>query len=228
MAAKGLEIMARTSSFTAITIVKQGGVASLDKLLRDGTDRQKEIATAAIASLGSEDSNVTEIVRQGGVDLIVGLLQVGADVQREEASLALQNMVRIGNTSRDEIVRKGVITSLVMLLKKGTSTQKKNAVCALSKLSETSKYCTEIHGEGGVEPLVVLERFGTKEQKQFVLSTLENLGKDPGIHTGIERQRDALPVPTPLQSSADLPKHIAEHSLKDLNAKQGAECCTLS
>ncbi|KAG2866496.1 hypothetical protein PC113_g2808 [Phytophthora cactorum] len=41
MAAKGLEIMARTSSFTAITIVKQGGVASLVKLLRDGTDRQK-------------------------------------------------------------------------------------------------------------------------------------------------------------------------------------------
>ncbi|KAF1785125.1 Armadillo-type fold [Phytophthora cactorum] len=106
MAAQGLEIMARTSSFTAITIVKQGGVASLVKLLRDGTDRQKEIATAAIASLGSEDSNVTEIVRQGGVDLIVGLLQVGADVQREEASLALQNVVRIGNTSRDEIVHK--------------------------------------------------------------------------------------------------------------------------
>ncbi|KAG3027758.1 hypothetical protein PC120_g5266 [Phytophthora cactorum] len=137
-------------------------------------------------------------------------------------------MVRIGNTSRDEIVHKGVITSLVILLKEGTSTQKKNAVCALSKLSETSEYCTEIHGEGRAEPLLVLERFGTKEQKKFVLLTLENLGKDPGIHTGIERQRDALPVPTPLQSSADLPKHIAEHSLKDLNAKQGAECCTLS
>ncbi|KAG2833141.1 hypothetical protein PC112_g6608 [Phytophthora cactorum] len=232
-------------------ISREGGAGLLTALLGGGTDEQKAIAAGALARLAwnnegvrlevqrdgaiaplldfiKKDSNVTEIVRQGGVDLIVGLLQVGADVQREEASLSLQNMVRIGNTSRDEIVRKGVITSLVILLKEGTSTQKKNAVCALSKLSETSEYCTEIHGEGRVEPLLVLERFGTKEQKKFVLLTLENLGKDPGIHTGIERQRDALPVPTPLQSSADLPKHIAEHSLKDLNAKQGAECCTLS
>ncbi|KAG2931843.1 hypothetical protein PC115_g6005 [Phytophthora cactorum] len=218
-AADALRSLAKSDVIRA-EICHYRGAERMLKLLKTGLDEQKAAA--------AEDSNVTEIVRQGGVDLIVGLLQVGADVQREEASLSLQNMVRIGNTSRDEIVRKGVITSLVILLKEGTSTQKKNAVCALSKLSETSEYCTEIHGEGRVEPLLVLERFGTKEQKKFVLLTLENLGKDPGIHTGIERQRDALPVPTPLQSSADLPKHIAEHSLKDLNAKQGAECCTLS
>ncbi|KAG3097780.1 hypothetical protein PC122_g4334 [Phytophthora cactorum] len=232
-----------------------GGVAIVIKLLREGTEELKVTAAGALKNIANNDAICGEISREGGAGLLTALLgggtdeqkaiaagalarlawnnegvrlEVGADVQREEASLSLQNMVRIGNTSRDEIVRKGVITSLVILLKEGTSTQKKNAVCALSKLSETSEYCTEIHGEGRVEPLLVLERFGTKEQKKFVLLTLENLGKDPGIHTGIERQRDALPVPTPLQSSADLPKHIAEHSLKDLNAKQGAECCTLS
>ncbi|KAG3029292.1 hypothetical protein PC119_g6690 [Phytophthora cactorum] len=232
-------------------IAREGGVAIVIKLLREGTEELKVTAAGALKNIANNDAICGEISREGGAGLLTALLGggtdeqkaiaagalarlawnnegVGADVQREEASLSLQNMVRIGNTSRDEIVRKGVITSLVILLKEGTSTQKKNAVCALSKLSETSEYCTEIHGEGRVEPLLVLERFGTKEQKKFVLLTLENLGKDPGIHTGIERQRDALPVPTPLQSSADLPKHIAEHSLKDLNAKQGAECCTLS
>ena len=71
-------------------IAKEGGIAPLVALARDGTDGQKEAAAAALRNLAFNDDNKVAIARAGGIAPLVALGRDGTDRQKGRAAGALR------------------------------------------------------------------------------------------------------------------------------------------
>ncbi|KAG0599324.1 hypothetical protein M758_12G143400, partial [Ceratodon purpureus] len=69
-----------------------GTIASLVRLLKNGSSKAKETAAEALENLALNDWNKTKIVEEGGIECLMQLLENGTSKEQEAASAALKNI----------------------------------------------------------------------------------------------------------------------------------------
>jgi vacuolar protein 8 len=176
MAASGALLnLAANNSENYLAIQKAGGIAliGLVALVENGTDRQKELAAAALSHLSRDADNRVAIARAGGIAPLAALSKEGNDRQKEHAAAALGHL--LANDNIDKVAVAGGILPFVSLVKHGTDMEKELAARALFLLSINNPANRMAIGmAGGIAPLVVLSEDGTDGQREHAVAALGN------------------------------------------------------
>mmetsp|Transcript_25344 Transcript_25344/g.63936 ORF Transcript_25344/g.63936 Transcript_25344/m.63936 type:complete len:1095 (+) Transcript_25344:103-3387(+) len=126
---------ARASELEGLRQLKlHGGMQALMQVIRHGTPRVKEAATAAVAN-AMEDSaeNRTLFLEAGGIQMALNLLKVGDPHAQENATTALWNLMVDNEDACAQVVQMGGIPILVQQVLSGTEVGQELAAGAIWK-----------------------------------------------------------------------------------------------
>jgi len=206
-------------------IVKQGAVASLTNLVKEGPDLACEYAAGALMNLIRGDMEVAEAAsKEGAIPALTGLLS--KPTGHSEALGALANLAS-GSSERQIAIYKAQVTrKSVGLLNDPDIDVRRSAAALIMNLAPHVKIKERIVEAGALKPLATILRDSDDAVRERAAGALANLFNDhsANVHAGFEQAPDMIPALIAILQGPSLSedaKRQAAHALAMLAAEDG-------
>jgi vacuolar protein 8 len=139
-----------------VSIVVEGGLPPLIRLLKTGSPVVKEKAASILRVLATVKDNKVAISEAGGIEPLIDVLVIGSPIAKEHAAGALKNLA-VNDDNEVAIVEAGGIDPLIAMLDDESVTDigKENAIAALLNLCYVDEHKLAIVQKGAIRPLVL-------------------------------------------------------------------------
>ncbi|GLD92319.1 hypothetical protein PINS_up000852 [Pythium insidiosum] len=195
-----------------------GVIPRLVGILRDGVERLKKQAAAALRNLVWCHAANQEYLSDtnGGVAVLVALLSSGTKSQREQAAATLANLAADNRQAQERIVRLGAIEPLVELVARGTEPQQEQAMLAIKNLLFVDGTRVQTAIPGVIPAFVEMMVAGTAAQRQHATWALANLACHATNKTEIVAAGAIRPLVSTLAKGRDTQKQYAAAAIANL------------
>ncbi|KAJ0411559.1 hypothetical protein ATCC90586_001154 [Pythium insidiosum] len=206
------------SPVNQLRVGASGVIPRLVGILRDGAERLKKQAAAALRNLvwrhPANQGYLSDA--NGGVAALVALLLSGTKSQREQAAATLANLAADNRHAQERIVRLGAIEPLVELVARGTEPQQEQAMAAIKNLIFVDGTHVQAAIPGVVPAFVQMMVAGTPAQRQHATWALANLACHPTNKSDIVAAGAIRPLVSTLAKGRDTQKQYAAAAVANL------------
>jgi len=206
-------------------IVKQGAIAQLSALVRDGPDLAREYAAGVLMNLIRGDMGVAEqAAKEGAIPALAALLSKPSG--HSEALGALANLAS-SSAERQILIYKAQITrkSVALLTDKDVDVRR-SAAALIMNLAPHAKIKERIVEAGALQQLAIVLKDEDSAVKERAAGALANLFNDhaANVHKAFEEAPDMIPSLVAILRGLDLTddaRRQAAHALAMLAAEDG-------